>query len=326
MEGVAFGSVMCDWMAGSHHYPEPVRPIESGRILRIDRDGVIEYEARTWEQIRCPSSDTSIRIRCDGRHLQFSGNIGRFQRHDNIQGLDVAACVERWCEVLGRLGVDLTWFGTRHRQDTVAECGTYLTRVDLAGNFEVSDYAAWCRSLMLRPIGRRHPREGRYGPTWGYDAKRSNWWKAKVYDKQAEQEGLRRSRGGRTLARFEVQLGSEYLKREGLDAVGKWNRWNERGEDMATVIYGRFAAELLRDSAAVEDWSDIPPRLRAHAILWRDGVDLRTVLRPSQFYAVKAKLKEFGIDISIPCNVVALSQRCRTVDIRPLDAVILEAA
>lgn len=315
MQVPAFDSVLCDWMGGSHVYLEPVKPLDSGKVLKIDRDGVIEYEKRTWEQIRCPSSDTSIRVRCDGKRLDFTGNIGRFQRQDNKTGLGVVQCVERWQEVLSSLLLDVRMFGAVHRAGTVAEAGTRLTRIDLASNFQVSDYAAFCRSKLTRPIGRRHPREGRYGPTWGYEAKRSNWWKAKLYDKQAELDGLRASKGGETTARFEIQLGGEWLKRENLHTVKAW------GDDMAKIIYGRFANELFKDAVSVEDWSAIPPRLRQHAVLWRDGVDLRSLMCRSAFYSVKSRLKDFGIDISVPCNVIALTSRCRTIEVTPLHSL-----
>lgn len=311
----AFDSVICDWLGGSHTYLEPVNPLDSGRILKIDRDGVIEYEKRTWEQIRCPSSDTSIRIRCDGKRLDFTGNIGRFQQKDNKTGLGLLGCVERWQEVMKNIGLDVRMFGTVVRPGTVAEVGTRITRADLASNFRVSDYAAFCRSKLSRPIGRRHPREGRYGPTWGYEAKRSNWWKAKVYDKQAELDGLRTSKGGDTTARFEIQLGGEWLKRENLHTVKAW------GDDMAKIIYGRFASELFRETTSVEEWGDIPARLRGHAILWRDGVDLRQIMSQSAWYRTKSQLLEYGVDIRTPCNVVALTSRCRTIEIQPLHCI-----
>lgn len=311
----AFDSVLCDWMGGSHAYLEPVKPLDSGKVLKIDRDGVIEYEKRTWEQIRCPSSDTSIRVRCDGKRLDFTGNIGRFQHQDNKTGVGVIECVERWQEVLSKIGLDVHMFGAVHREGTLGEAGTKLTRIDLASNFTVSDYAAFCRSKLSRPIGRRHAREGKYGPTWGYDAKRGNWWKAKLYDKEAELLGLRASKGGETVARFEIQLGGEWLKRENLHTVKAW------GDDMAKIIYGRFADDLFRDAVSVEDWSAIPPRLRQHAVLWRDGVDLRALMSERSFYRAKAGLKDFGIDISVPCNVVALTARCRTIEITPLNSL-----
>lgn len=311
----AFDSVICDWLGGSHAYLEPVKPVESGRILKIDRDGVIEYEKRTWEQIRCPSSDTSIRIRCDGKRLDFTGNIGRFQQKDNLTGLGVVECVGRWSEVMAGLGLDVRMFGTVVREGTVSEVGTRLTRIDLASNFRVSDYSAFCRSKLTRPIGRRHPREGKYGPVWGYDSKRSNWWKAKVYDKDAEQQGLRSSKGGETTARFEIQLGGEWLKRKNLNTVKAW------GDDMAKIIYGRFTSELFKETVSVEEWNEIPSHLRQYAVLWRDGCDIRSFVSRPTWFRVKSRLRDFGIDISVPCNVVALTSRCRTIEIQPLHCI-----
>ena len=314
--------VICDWMTGSHRYRAPVKPLEAGRTMKIDVDGCIEWETLDWNTIRCPSSDTSLRIRCDGERLDFSGNIGRFQHSGNSQGVGVVQGFERWRVVLRDLGLDVRMFGAVHHRGMAAESGTTLRRLDLAGNFEVSDYLAWCRALMARPIGRRHPMMGKYGPTWGYDAKRGQWWKAKVYDKSAEAAGLRQSPGGATLARFEVQLGSEWLRREGLQYLSEWVK--ER--DMAQIIYGRFSQEVLHDSVAVEDWGAIPARLRQYAILWRDGSDLRTLFKSrSGFYKVKAALRDFGLDVGVPCNVVALTQRCRTVEVRPVSALRVAA-
>jgi hypothetical protein len=90
---------------------------------------------------------------------------------------------------------------------------------------------------------------------------------------------------------------------------------------MAKIIYGRFANELFKDAVSVEDWSAIPPRLRQHAVLWRDGVDLRSLMCRSAFYSVKSRLKDFGIDISVPCNVIALTSRCRTIEVTPLHSL-----
>lgn len=328
-----FASVCCDWMSFRHEYAEPVEPRESGRILKISADGEIEWETQQWEQIKFPSSDTSIRVRCDGLTLKGMANIGRFGQPDNKEGLTVMQCVERWEEVLRQLGFNVEGFGTRFNRKChsgagetlngdshILQAGTFLTRLDLAGNFEVSDYSALASAMMVRRIGQKLPSAGKYGPTWGYDAKRSNWWKAKLYDKTAELQGKRRSAGGATLARFEVQLGSEYLKREGLDRAIKW-----KGDDMAQIIYGKFAEPVFRDSLSVQDWAEIPTRLRAYAVLWRDGVDIRTVLGSSQYYTTRSKLIEFGIDIGTACNVMALTRSCRIVEVAPVSALRIAA-
>ena len=288
--------------------------------MKVDRDGVIDWEKRDWETIRCPSSDTSLRISCDGRRLRFMGNIGRFQQTDNLYGLPVISAVERWAEVLTPFGLDLTLFGSVHAKGSLSEYGTTLSRVDLAGNYSVDDFRSWCAVTMQKRLGRKLPLMGRYGPAWGYEARRSNWWKAKIYDKSAELAGERGPRSGATIARFEIQLGTEYLKREGLNYVAAWKP--QEGHDMGQIIYGRFSSELFRESATVETWDDLPPRLRQYAILWRDGFDVRTLFKHDSSYCrVKSQLREFGIELSQPCNVVALSRRVRQVSVLPLDAL-----
>lgn len=287
-------------------------------MLKIDRYGVIEWEKQDWEQIRCPSSDTSIRVRCDGSKLQFSGNIGRFQQADNVEGIGVRESVEKFGKVLHDLGFEAPMFGAVHSKGSPSESGTTISRVDLAGNFMCSDYKAWTIQLMQRPIFTRHPRLGKFGPTWGYESKRGNWWKAKVYDKQAEQDGKRKPYDGKTLARFEIELGSEFLKRENLQYLATWNKEME-GETMANVIYGRFLAEIQREQLSVEDWSQIPPRIRMYAVLWRDGQ--LPVMPKTTFYRVRSQLKAYGIDIAVPCNVLSLAKHVRAVDVVQVAAV-----
>lgn len=317
-----YAGIACDWMTFRHDYPVEARAQEweSGRILKIDRDGVIEFESKQWDQIRCPSSDTSIRIKCDGSHLWAMGNIGRFQQTDNITGLGVIDCVDRYAEVLGNLGLDLRGFGSVFRGDTVAEYGTKFTRLDLAGNFMTTDYSALSSTLSIRRIGQRLPLPGKYGPTWGYTSKRSNWMKAKLYDKTAEAEGRRTPSSGATMARFEVQLGSEYLKQNRLDQVANW-----KDQDMTNIIYGKFADQVFKESVSVEDWTAIPTRLRQYAILWRDGIDIRSQVQKSAYYSARKRLLEYGIDIGTPCNVVALTRQVRVVQVVPVSALRVAA-
>lgn len=316
-----FDSVCCDWLSGRHEYLYDVPARNGGRVLRLSADGEIEWEQVAWESIRCPSSDTSLRVKCDGRRLHFSGNIGRFQHSSNLEGLPVIECVEKMAQVLKVLGFDVTGFGSRHRVGTASECGTFLTRIDLAGNFETDNYAALCTAAMSRRISQRRPREGRFGPTWGYDAKRGNWSKAKLYDKLAEMEGRRSPASGATIGRFEVQLGSEYLKQHNLDAVAHWKESN-----MGQIVYGRFAEPVFRETVQASGWQGMPARLRAWAVLWRDGEDLRNHLSVSQFYKVRRQLLEgYGVDVSVPCNVQSLTRSVQVVKVRPVNALRLAA-
>lgn len=310
----------CDWLSFRHDYPveAPAAEYEAGRVMKIDKEGVIEWETRSWDSIRCPSSDTSVWVKCDGKHLWGKANIGRFQRPDNMQGYTVIECIEKWARVLHTLGFDLRGFGTRMRDGTLAEWGTHITRIDLCANFWTSNYGSLSQGVMVRRLGQKLPQLGKYGPMWGYDSKRANWIAAKLYDKDAEQAGKRRSDGGATTARLEVRMGSEWLKREGLDKVASW----KRGDDMGKVIFGRFADQVFREHVSVQRWDELPPRLQHWATCWREGRDIRSDLSTSGYYKVRKQLLEFGIDIGTPCNVLALTRHVQVVEVRPLPNLI----
>lgn len=309
--------VCCDWLTLVHTYREGAPMRESGRVLKLDADGVLEWQSQCWDSIRCESSDTSIRARCDGRTLRVSGNVGRFGRADNITGYNVATCVERARVLLDGLDFDVCGFGAMGERSPHGHDGTVITRVDLAGNYQVSDYPGLCHAMSVRKVGRLLPIMGRYGPTWGYGAKRAGWVRAKLYDKSAEQAGRKLPASGATLARFEVQLGAEYLRRAGLDTVEAWGK----DDEMAKVIYGRFAERVFRDTASVEDWREMPRHLRTWAVLWRDGADLRSLMSQATFYRTRKALAAWGFDVSTPCNVQALSRVVRQVEVRQVSAL-----
>ena len=321
--------VMCDWLAGSHRFRVPRQPLNSGHVMKVTPDGEIEWLSQSWESIKCPSSDSSMRLKCDGKRVWFSGNIGRFQEATNLLGFTVWQCIEKLKRMLARMGYDEPEFGTQFRFDpdpgtpladtwTGLACevgGTVLTRVDLAANFLCTSYSDLCGIVMGRRLGQHLPIAGRYGPTFGY-GKRGGWWKAKIYDKQAEQEGRRSPSAGATLARFEVELGREFLKRRGLDQCLAWGLCDDEEAEMGKVLWAEFGGQVFRELVPTRSWGDeMPDTLREKALRWKDGEDLRANLSKSQFYKVRKGLLAFGIDISVPCNVVALKPTVQAVGI-----------
>ena len=308
-----FPQVICDWLTAVHVYPEGVPARESGRVLKVTQDGVIDWEAQCWESIRCESSDTSIRAKCDGRALRVTGNVGRFGRSSNVTGYNLGVCVDRARVLLENLGFDVQGFGAVGSKSEFGRTGTVLTRVDLAANCLVSDYPMLCQALMLRKIGRLLPKMGNYGPSWGY-GKRSGWVRAKLYDKEAEQAGRRTTSPGATMARFEVQLGGEWLRANGLDTVESWVN-GEGGVDMGQVIWGRFAEQAFREGVDADRMADIPAAFQRFAYAWEKGRDVRSMVSDRTYYRARKALLEFGIDIGVPCNVVALKSEVKQVSV-----------
>lgn len=320
----SFPDVFCDWLTLSHVYPEGVPMRESGRVLKVDSDGVLEWESQCWDSIRCPSSDTSIRAKCDGRSLRVTGNIGRYGRASNVTGYSVGVCVDRAREILEGLDFDVQGLGSVGSESEFGRTGTTITRVDLAANAWTSDYPALCNALMGRKMGKLSPFPGRYGPTYGYGAKRGGWVRAKLYDKEAEQAGRSTVAPGATLVRFEVQLGAEWLRRNGLDTVEAWCGCDERGMDMGQVVWGRFAEELFREGADVPTFADIPGRLVGYAYAWKEGRDVRSMTSRRSFYRVRKELLEYGIDVGLKSNVVSLVEAKEKVKVRWLTARMVD--
>lgn len=320
-----FDSVICDWLTITHPLRSHHPIVSGGMIMKINRDKSVEWSSECWETFECPSSETSLRIKCDGVTVRMTGNIGRFGEKDNLTGLSVCQCIEKWRAILMDYLPKVDWmiefFGVDTHQldaDTgeLVPSGTRITRCDLAANFYTDNYSALSQMLMTRRMGQLIPRSGKYGPIWGYDSKRSNWLRAKVYDKLCELSGRRTPAAGETTARFEVQLGSEILKRQELHKIEKWKKI-----DMEKIIYGTFSNQVFREQVTAENWLDIPPRIRQYAALWRDGISLRNQCKSdATFYRVRKQLLEYGLDCSQPCNVMTLVRRIETVKVIPLQA------
>lgn len=315
------GEVFCDWLTFRHDFAQDNLqiPIEAARTIKVTADGLIEWEKKDFSQIHCVSSDTSVRIKCDGKHLWFQGNIGRFTELNNLQGINVLDSFNKAKQLINRIypKIDTSTFGQAAYDGFDEHRGTVLTRLDLTSNFYTDSYHQLSTYYASRKLNTRLPVMGKYGPTWGYDTKRGQYWKAKMYDKQAELDGKRTPYPNATTARFEVQLGSEYLRQNGLNLITQW------GQNMKTenIIYGNFINQLTTESVTAEDWTQFPARLRQVAVLWRDGTDPRSYMSQSAYYRARSGLLEHGLDISRPCNILNLTRQVKIIEMRQLPSL-----
>lgn len=90
---------------------------------------------------------------------------------------------------------------------------------------------------------------------------------------------------------------------------------------MENIIFAEFSNQVFKDQAKASTWTDLPPRLRTYAVMWREGIPLRNQCKSdATFYRVLAQLREYGIDASQPCNIVTLTQRIEVIKVMPLPA------
>lgn len=368
-------SVFCDWLTiYQQHLGDisSVPTLNGGRVIKLrkpegkahrkfsftDEHGEL-YQDLEMEFTSAAafdfegSYDTHLQIKSDGGRVSLSGNIGRFERSDNVFGYSVADCIRIANRLMVRLG--LPEFTGRPvpagyvapstfdeikesngsfyaRQDSAMKTGALITRIDLTKNYLCGSQDNAGRLMhYLAGMHRRNKAAKAYpnGVTWGEGSK---FWYGKMYNKGKEMQkdkhadpALLESALNAGLVRDEISLKTRFLTQNGLSEIGRWTN----GDDMENVIYGKFSSVLTQMEVSTDDFESIPGRLGEIAIAWRNGVDMKTRLPRNTFYRYRKQLKSHGIDISERCDVSKLNMRCEVIrlqEVYPSDSYFLPQA
>lgn len=334
--------VFCDWLSIYQVHRERVPLINDGHVFSVDQDGEIKWNVPS-KLVHRGSHDTSIRIRSDGFRVTLEGNIGRFNRPDNLFGYTVAECVQLANKLISNLLVGYKPDGTEHRislppfydlppmpmvrkggeDGGYQAVGAVITRVDLTCNWMTGspgNCEQFIRYLQGFKSGRQEPTPYKTtGVAWGVGSK---YWYAKVYDKAGEyyrQCGKAAkafdaplfdymSKSG--IARHEIELKSRYLKQNNLWRIIQW------GEGMEDRIYALFN-DVIGGETHVDSFLEIPGRAGELAVAWRDGADLKKRLSTATYYRYRKELLKYGIDIAVPSNVKRLRNRVEVIQLAP---------
>lgn len=324
------GSVFCDWISIYQTHLGGVPLVNDGHVFSVDQDGVVKWDV-AQKLVHRGSHDTSIRVRSDGFRVSLDGNMGRFDRPDNLFGYTVVECVALANRLLATYGLppfeDKTPFlaaSSLSESDVIeVASGAVLTRVDLTKNWATGspgNCSQLMRYLQGFKSGRHEPRAYKNtGVSWGEG---SQYWYAKMYDKAAEymrQYGKGSKKFDPRLfaymlesgiARHEISLKSRYLKQNNLWRFSQW------GNAMEERVYALFG-DVVEGSGAVDEYLEIPGRAGELAVAWRDGADLKKRLAQNTFYRYRRELLAYGIDIAVPCNVHRIRQRVEVVTLTP---------
>jgi hypothetical protein len=271
-----------------------------------------------------------LRIRSHGGRVQFSGNVSRFGRPDNVWGFSMGECLRRINAVTAQLGLPPFTAGERFYRNVNTSSGTRLapswtgarvTRIDLTANFETGSadnaraYLEWLSSQQTTArikVGTH----GGHGETvdWGRGSRRVY---AKAYNKAIE---LERHDGPRQLidhcnevglVRFEVTVKATQLHTMGCNYLG--------GLDMGQLfeLYKDRAAVLTRAEHTHDDLEQLPNHLRRTARDYLAGDDVRSHVSLATFKRHRAGLLAYGIDIAVPRKVLDFKPRVRVIELKP---------
>ena len=322
--------VFCDWLSIYQvHMQDDVPLVNQGHVFSVDIDGVVEWDV-PQKLVHRGSHDTSIRIRSDGNRVTLEGNIGRFNRADNLFGYSVKDCVTLANRMLATF--DLPPFtccppmplnGKGGADAGFQAVGAVVTRIDLTHNWmtgSAGNCEQFIRHLQGFKSGRQEPKPYNCtGVAWGEGSK---YWYAKVYDKAGEyfrQCGKKSKKFDPVLfefmqlngiARHEIELKSRYLTQHNL---WRFTQWTDGMEDR---IYALFN-DVIDGSVNVDSYLEIPGRAGELAVAWRDGADLKKRLSHNTYYRYRRELLVFGIDIAVPSNVIRLRSRVEVITLTP---------
>jgi hypothetical protein len=313
--------VFCDWLSIYQVHLGGVPLVNDGHVFSVDQDGEIQWEV-AQKLVHRGSHDTTIRIRSDGNRITLDGNIGRFNRADNLFGYTVAECVRLANSMLAGFGLPpftdaapMPLNGKGGSDAGFQAVAAVITRVDLTKNWVTGspgNCSQFIRHLQGFKSGRFEPKGYKTtGVAWGEGSK---FWYAKVYDKAGEyfrQHGKKSKKFDAQLfdymhqsgiARHEIELKSRYLKQHNL---WRFSLWVDGMEDR---IYALFN-DVIDGSAHVDSFLEIEGRAGELAVAWRDGADLKKRLAQNTYYRYRRELLKFGIDIAVPSNITRLSSR-----------------
>lgn len=313
--------IFVDWLTATQHYPGGGLPIILGGIVVwYDREGNVRLERGSASSVT-GSYDTSIRVGCDGARIYISGNVGRFNRADNLFNFGWAGTWAKCNRILAGIGLPDFTAADRVPVQSGGGVGARLHRLDITSNFcagSESQARAVIRWLSVQSISRM--RRGMAGDE-------SVWWSNtrhmfKAYLKGREMVAHGKDKDDplvaycdeRGVVRVEVELRRRLLQDLKLDCFGDVS--DERLED----VYRDQTSILRRVDRSDEPdiLGAVPSRYRMTAAAWLAGQDLRALLSRSTLFRHGKVLREYGMDVFVPRNVVGFPVRVRVIDMQPM--------
>lgn len=275
------------------------------------------------------SYDSRGQIRCDGFRVEFSGNIARYNRRDNVFGYT-------WPETIRRINALLNLYGlppfTAGKLYRFADrgwtwTGARVSRIDVTCNYACGDLeglGALIRALAGHHVGRQKGSLLPDGQTVEY-GRGSGYVYSKCYAKHVELEKHRSRKSGAhvddEVIAFCRSLGvlheehtfkSDFLVQSGLSYLGAIDH-----DTLVSLYLGRSQIRRF-EAVTYECFDDLPRHLRATYVSWQNGFHQQLSRRT--FYRHRAELLKYGIDISVPSNVKTLPLRVREVKVAALEA------
>lgn len=307
---------MIDWVSTLVRLPHSV-PINGGNVVSLDSDGIEQWRIEKRMQIE-GSYSSSVQIRSEHKehfcsHIRLDGNLVKFMQGHNVwgtcdlHGLITASLLKILAQVSPEIPTNLL---------PIYVSMARLTRLDLTAMYDLDNcqrVMSWLRaasdSASMKYRGRGH-----FSGTTLYWGKHSRRWSLKMYPKGEELKAHAPKKfisdhpnnlqsvtnfADRAL-RVELVLRGMELDRLGLSEVQHWHE-SDIERVYSSYLSGLEFSQNMKASVTIKGLEKLPPRLRACALAWFEGHDLRELYPRASWYRYRKEIFKFiGLDISLP--------------------------
>lgn len=316
--------IFIDWITISQLHAgesltESLPVLVSGATVIYDQFGIPRFErARPARFIG--SHETSIQISCNGVFVSLSGNAGRFSRRDNLFGYGIRETVQKASCLCMDQGLPQFTPGFTAGNGQYVR-GAKVSRLDITANYATgseSQARAFIRWLANRSVSRM--KKGRAGDESVWFVNSRHMIKAYIKHIEMEKHGMSKEDQlyqwckDQGIVRVEVELKRRMLQTEGIDHLEAIT------EEKLVEIYHRETEILKRvDRSDEPDIIDsLPARYRMTAAAWLAGEDVRNFMSNGTLYRHAKVLREFGLDILEPRNIVKFPTKVNVIELKPV--------
>lgn len=335
-----------DWLTiKQRHAVDSLPVIAGGRVIftnpeetEIDRDVLMGLQVKG-------SHDTSLRIRCDGTEVSFSGNPGRFGRPDNLFNYGWDETLDKVNRIIVDQGLPPFTPGEQilnpnpsayDRKHGLYFCwtGATVSNIHLTANLGTGGQdnaqrlidALDCQSVS-------HIKKGRVGSSTAQFGTKAGRKLLKFYIKSMEMLAHAKNSTERELikqglvyryastlgvVRGELECHRLMLRDSGLRYLGDITMSN------LTQLFQNNLEILdrVKVDASNLDIQSLPAAVRSTALLYLKGENLKALLPQRTWYRHAKMLRDYGIDIAEVHNVKAFPIKLTRA---PIEIVQLQA-